>query len=142
MAYKQSIHVEAPVEKVFDFFKDPRNWRLLEPKGVEFKDIRCTQEGAGTHYRWAAKVAGFSYEGFDVFTEFIPNQRITDVSSSSLEGTWTYLFAPEGSGGTKLTVENRVRSFWRIPPLAKLMDWVTAKTHDARIARVKELLEV
>jgi len=67
-----------------------------------------------------------------VFTEFVPNQRITDTSSSSLEGTWTYLFEPEGSG-TKLTVENRGRSFWRIPPLERLLDWLAAKTHDSRL---------
>lgn len=35
MVYRQSIHVEAPVEKVFGFFKDPSNWRSVEPKGVE-----------------------------------------------------------------------------------------------------------
>jgi hypothetical protein len=98
MAYRHSIHVEAPVEKVFGFFRDPGNWRSLQPEGVEFKDVRLTREGLGTHYRWAAKIAGFSIEGFDVFTEFIPNQRITDRSSSSLEGTWTYLFEPDGTG--------------------------------------------
>ena len=140
MAYRHSIHVEAPVEKVFGFFRDPGNWGSIQPEGVEFKDVRLTREGLGTHYRWAAKMAGFSLEGFDVFTEFIPNQRITDRSSSSLEGTWTYVFEPDGTG-TKLTVENRVRSFWRIPPLEWLLDWVTAKTHDARLAKVKETLE-
>ena len=117
MAYRQSIHIEAPVANVFDFFTDPNNWREVEPEQIAFKDVRLTQEGVGTHYTWAAKIAGFPLEGFDVFTEFVPNQRITDTSSSSLEGTWTYMFEPEGSG-TKLTVENRVRSFWRSPPLA------------------------
>jgi ligand-binding SRPBCC domain-containing protein len=140
MAYRQNIHVEAPVEKVFNFFKDPNNWREAEPEGVVFKDVSVTQEGLGTHYIWTAKIAGFTIEGFDVFTEFIPNQRITDMSSSSLEGTWTYAFQPEGSG-TKLTVENRVRSFWRIPPLEILLDWVTAKTHNPRFARLKARLE-
>lgn len=105
-----------------------------------FKDVSVTQEGLGTHYVWTAKIAGFTIEGFDVFTEFIPNQRITDMSSSSLEGTWTYAFQPEGSG-TKLTVENRVRSFWRILPLEIVLDWVTAKTHNPRFARLKARLE-
>jgi hypothetical protein len=140
MAYRYSIHVEAPVEKVFDFFRDPGNWHSTEPEGIEFKDVRLTQEGIGTHYSWSAKFAGFSLEGFDVFTEFIPNQRITDRSSSSLEGTWTYLFEPDGSG-TMLTVENRVRSFWRIPPLERLLEWAAAKTHEPRFARLKEALE-
>ena len=51
------------------------------------------------------------------------------------------MFEPESSG-TKLTVENRVRSFWRIPPLEKPLDWVMAKTHVARFIKVKEILEV
>jgi hypothetical protein len=89
MAYRQSIHIEAPVANVFDFFTDPNNWREVEPEQIAFKDVRLTQEGVGTHYTWAAKIAGFPLEGFDVFTEFVPNQRITDTSSSSLEGTWT-----------------------------------------------------
>jgi len=140
MTYRHSIHVEAPVAKVFDFFKDPNNWREVEPEQVAFKDVRLTQEGVGTHYTWAAKIVGIPVEGFDVFTEFVPNQRIIDTSSSSLEGTWTYLFEPEGSG-TKLTVENRVRSFWRIPLFETLFDWLTAKTHDPRFARLKATLE-
>ncbi len=140
MAYRQSIHIEAPVEKVFDWFRDPSNWHSVAPKGIEFKDVRLTQEGLGTHYSWVAKIAGFPLEGFDVFTEFIPNQRIRDRSSSSLEGTWTYLFEPDSSG-TMLTVENRVRSFWRIQPLARLLDWAAAKTHQPRFAKMKEMLE-
>ena len=140
MAYKQSIHIEAPVEKVFDFFRDPHNWREGRAEGVEFTDVRLTEEGWGTHYGWTGRLAGFTIEGFDVFTEFIPNQRITDRSSSALEGTWTYSFQPEGSG-TKLTVENRASSFWRIPPLEQLVDLATAKTHDPVFARLKSRLE-
>lgn len=140
MAYRQTLHIAAPVEKVFGYFSDPNNWHSVAPQGVVFKDVRLTEEGLGTHYSWTAKMAGFSIEGLDVFTAFVPNQRITDRSSSALEGTWTYLFEPEGPG-TKLTVENHVRSFWRIPPLASLLDWMAAKTHGSRFARMKEILE-
>ncbi len=140
MTYEQSFHVDAPVTKVFDFFRDPSNWAELEPEGVQFKDVRLTEEGLGTHYSWAAKIAGVSIEGFNVFTEFVPDRHITDWSSSSLEGTWTYSFEPEGSG-TKLTVENRGRSFWRLPPLERLLDRVAAKTHEPRFARLKTMLE-
>lgn len=140
MTYEQSFHVDAPVMKVFDCFRDPSKWAELEPEGVQFKDVRLTKEGLGTHYSWAAKIAGVSIEGFNVFTEFVPDRHITDRSSSSLEGTWTYSFEPEGSG-TKLTVENQVRSFWRLPPLERLLDWVAAKTHEPRFARLTTMLE-
>lgn len=50
MTYEQSFHVDAPVTKVFDFFRDPGSWAELEPEGVRFKDVRLTEEGLGTHY--------------------------------------------------------------------------------------------
>ncbi len=140
MAYRQSIHIEAPVGRVFDVFRDPGNWRGFAPAEIEFTEVTLTQEGVGTHYTWTARVAGFAMEGFNVFTEFVPNERITDRSSSSLEGTWTYLFEPDGSG-TKLTVENRVGRVWRIPPVERLLDRLTGKTHAPRLARLKATLE-
>lgn len=75
-----------------------------------------------------------------MFTGFEPNRRIIDRSSSSLDGTWTYSFEPDGSG-TKLTVENHVRSNWRLPPLERLLDWAAAKTHEPRFVRLKTMLE-
>lgn len=140
MAYRHSIHIEAPVAKVFDLFKDPNTWRDFAPAGIEFAEVTLTQDGVGTHYTWTARIAGFPMEGFNVFTEFVPNERITDRSSSSLEGTWTYLFEPDGSG-TRLTVENRVGRVWRIAPVERLLDRLTAKTHEPRLARLKAMLE-
>ena len=140
MTYQQSIHIDAPVTKVFDFFRDPNNWAGEAARGVSFQDVRLTQEGMGTHYTWVVKIAGISLEGFDVFTEFIPNQRITDRSSSSLEGTWTYSFESDGSG-TKLTVTNQLGSFWRLPILERLLDRITAKTHEPVFKRLKAVLE-
>jgi ligand-binding SRPBCC domain-containing protein len=140
MAYRDSFHIDAPVPTVFDFFRDPDNFSHAEPGQIEFKDVVLTEEGVGTHYTWATKIAGIPFEGFDVYTECIPNERITDRSSSALEGTWTYTFAPDGSG-TRLTVENRVRSIWGLPPLRQLLDLVTAKTHRPRFERLTTALE-
>ena len=140
MAYRDSFHIDAPVSTVFDFFRDPDNFSQAEPGQIEFRDVVLTEEGVGTHYTWATKVAGIPFEGFDVYTEYIPNERITDRSSSALEGTWTYTFTPDGSG-TRLTVENRVRSIWGLPPLRQLLDLVTAKTHRPRFERLKAILE-
>ena len=106
MTYRHSFHVEAPAATVFDFFSDPGRWASLEPEGVQFSDVRLTEEGVGTHYVWSARVAGLPIEGFNVLTGYVPDRLITDRSSSGLEGTWTYVFEPEGSG-TRVTVANR-----------------------------------
>lgn len=120
MAVKYSVHVEAPVEKVFDWFKDPRNWATTAPnERVQQTQVHVTREGLGTFYVWSAMLSGLRVEGFGVFTEFIPNRRIVDKQSQAFEGTWTYTFDPEGSG-TRLTMERQPRSFWRLP----LFDWL------------------
>jgi len=111
----------------------------MAPEEIEFSDVRLTDQGVGTYYSWATTIAGIPFERFDVFTEFVPNQRIVDRSSSPLEGDWTYTFEPEGSG-TRLIVENRVRAVWSLP-LLHILDRVAARTHAPRFAQLKALLE-
>ncbi len=125
MSAKQSIYIEAPVERVFDFCADPRrSWSAGPDRMVrssELIDVKRTKEGVGTYYSWAMKFAGLRVEGFDVYTEFVPNQRFTDRSSMSFAGTWTYTFEPEGTG-TRLTMQRHPASLWALPPLDRLVD--------------------
>ena len=137
---KRSIHIEAPVEKVFDFCKDPRNVLDVTAAPFAVKDVKLTEEGVGTYYSWASKTPGLRFEGFDVYTEFVPNQRITDRSSSGLPGDWTFSFEPEGSG-MQLTAEVHHRSFWRIPPLGELVEWVQSPVAGRMLSAVKAKME-
>ena len=121
MTVRHSIHIEAPLEKVFDFFKDPRNWQDTAPDGITYKDVNLVPGGVGTSYTWVARVGGMPVEGSDVFTEVVPNERITDESSRAFEGTWVYSFEKEGSG-MRLTMEHHPRSVWRVPPLDRVGD--------------------
>jgi uncharacterized membrane protein len=139
MTYKHRTRIEAPVEKVFNFFKDPRNWQEL-PHADQFKEVKVTEEGVGTYYRVMLPIPGLHIEAFGVFTEFIPNQRITDRSSLSLAGTLTFWFQPEGSG-MKLTMESHPRSLWRIPPLKQLAEWVMARRHKRYMSALKAKME-
>lgn len=137
---KRSIHIEAPVEKVFDIVKDPR----YVPEGMtmhfDVTDVKLTDEGVGTYYRWVTKTPVVRIEGFDVYTEFVPNRRITDKSSSSMVGDISISFESEGSG-TKLTMEGRPRSFWRFPPLRQLTDLFKGMTADRYLPAVKAEIE-
>ncbi len=110
----------------------------LEPFGSQVDDVKVTKEGAGAYYSWHAKIAGLPVRGFDVYTEFVPNQPITDRSSIPLAGTWDYDFEPEGSR-TKLTMEHHPGLLWRIPPLRSLMDLSTGRVKDFYLARVRTL---
>jgi len=139
MTNKHGTHIEAPVEKVFNFFKDPKNWQELQ-HADQLTDVKVTDQGVGTYYRVILPIPGVRIKALGVFTEFIPNQRITDTSSLSLAGTLTFSFEPEGSG-MKLTMESHPRSFWRIPPLKELAQWVMLKRHKRYMSALKATME-
>lgn len=140
VVYRDSMFLEAPVSKVFDFFRDPSNFAQAAPGKIEFTEVVVTKDGVGTRYDWATTVAGIRVRGSDTYTEFVPDRVITDRASNALEGTWRYTFEPEGSG-TRLNVENRSRSIWDIPPLRQLLDLAAAKGHRPRFERIKAMLE-
>lgn len=137
---KQSIHVEAPVEKVFEAFKDPAKFQELMPMRTQIDEVKATKEGVGTYASWHAKLAGLPIRGFDVLTNVVPNEHITERSSHPLVGTWDYYFEPEGSG-TKLTMEHHPESIWRFPPLRNLMDLAVGRMNASFMPRVKDALE-
>ncbi len=137
---KRSIHIEAPVEKVFDLLKDPR----YVPEGMTMDfavtDVKLTDEGAGTYYRWVTKTPVLRIEGFNVYAEFIPNQRIIDRCSWPFIGDMTISFEPEGSG-MQLTMESDPRSFWRIPPLRQLTDLFKSMSNERLMSAIKADME-
>ncbi len=94
----------------------------------------------GTYHSWVSKTPGLRFEGFDVYTEVIPNRRITDMCSASVAGYMTYSFEPEGSG-MQLTLESHPRSFWRIPPLKELVERVQSTEAERLPSAVKARME-
>ncbi len=144
MSVKQSIYIDAPVEKVFDFCKDPRKtWSVMPDQmlgGSELADVKMTKDGVGTYYSWTVRLAGLRVEGFNVFTEFVPNKRITDRSSRSFVGTWTVSFEPEGSG-TRLTEWRHPVSFWPLRAFDRLLDGFRVSLEQQSLEKMKEALE-
>lgn len=133
------VHIEAPVEKVFDFFYDPRKGAELFPD-MQIRELKMTEEGTGTYTSYHAKLAGIPFDAFSVYTDVVRNKHITDKSSSAMVGTWDYDFEPEGTG-TRLTMEHHSRSLWGMPPLSTLGDLYTARKSESYMTRVKEVLE-
>ncbi len=142
MWLEHSVCIDAPVESVFDFWKDPANQFALAPDDrAELVDVRLTDSGVGTSYRIAIKVAGRTVRGPSTeFTELIPNRLIVDRSSMGLHGTWHYEFTPEGSG-TRLTMRGQPRGLWRLPGVAWLVDYVMGPRHEHMLTLLKQTLE-
>lgn len=136
---QSSYHIEAPVEKVFEFFVDPRKLADLLPP-AQIRELKMTTEGTGTYTSYRTKIAGVPFESFSVYTDVTLNRHITEKSSSAIVGTWDYTFEPEGTG-TKVTMEHHSRSLWGMPPLRSVGDLVTAKVTETFMRRVKERIE-
>ena len=135
-----TVHIEAPVEKVFRAFKDPMALADVSVMATEMFDVKETKQGTGTFYSWRTRIAGIPVEGFDVYTDVVPNKHITEKSSNAFVGTWTYDFEPEGNG-TKVTMEHRSRSFWGLPPFSYLIDLGTSRMSASFMPKVKARLE-
>jgi uncharacterized protein YndB with AHSA1/START domain len=138
----RSIYIEAPVEKVFAWFKDPRNWLTLNPSDrEEITQAHVPPEGLGTFHVWRMRpLRGIRFEIFGVFTEYEPNQRIVDRWSMALEGTETYGFEREGSG-TRMTLSRERRSLWRLKILDRLLDQVEGREDQRALTRLKQRME-
>ncbi|HEX2894648.1 MAG TPA: SRPBCC domain-containing protein [Marmoricola sp.] len=132
-------HIEAPVEKVFDFFVDPRKSVDLFP-GTDIHEVKMTKEGTGTYTSYHAKLAGIPFDSFSVYTDVVRNKHITEKSSNALVGTWEYDFEPEGTG-TRLTMKHHSRWLWGMFPLSYLNDLAVSRMNEPFVQRVKEYLE-
>ena len=138
-----SVHIEAPVEKVFAFWADPANWKTYGSPGmqdVELKEVVVTPEGVGTMHRWVMKVAGVRYELTGRFTEFTKDRRIVDVYEGHLMGKFIYRFAPEGSG-MQFTIEHDPGPIAAVPVLGVYLEDQELKTHIKALELLKAHLE-
>jgi uncharacterized membrane protein len=123
---EKAITINAPVEKVCGYIKEPTNLPEIWPSMVEVKDVQRLPNG-GTSFRWVYKMAGMRFEGTTEDTEYVPNQRVVSKSTGGIESTFTWTFQPE-DGGTKLTVE--VEYTVPIPLLGKLAEAFIVKQNE------------
>ena len=99
---KNSIKINAPAEKVFEYLKPevlPENW----PSLVEVENIKELPNG-GHSWDWKYKMAGMNFNGTSENTEVVPNERTVTKSTGGIESTITWSFQTE-DGGTMVTVE-------------------------------------
>lgn len=138
-----NVHIEAPVEKVFDFWADPHNWTTFGSPGMQdvtAKEIVVTPEGVGTTHAWEGRLAGLPYKVKGTFTEFERNRRIVDEYEGQLMGKFIYRFEPEGSG-MQLTMEHDPGPISIIPVLGVYLEDEELRTHLKALELLKEHLE-
>jgi uncharacterized membrane protein len=115
---EKSVMIKAPVEKVFAFMADPKNYPEIWPSMVEVKDVKPLPAGGNT-FSWTYKMAGMRFEGVSETTEYIANQRTGTESKKGIPSKFTWIYKPE-AGGTQLTVQ--VEYTVPVPLLGKLAE--------------------
>jgi uncharacterized protein YndB with AHSA1/START domain len=138
--FTRSVVIDAPVGRVFDYWKDPANWPEVWPSMVACKVAELAPEGTGTRHDY--KMAGVHFTGSGVFSRVVPGEEIVSQASGGIESTFDWTFEPEGSG-TKMTA--RVEYTIPIPVLGKLAEaFVLALNEheaEATLANLKARLE-
>jgi hypothetical protein len=142
--HRGSIHIDAPVERVFDHVKDPAHFYEAASDGMGrgggLRAVHMTPEGVGSTYEWVAgHIAGFKLVGVLTREEYVANERFVDRSSTGPEWTWTV--EPEGDG-TRLTLTFEYST--KIPGIDKLIDaisWRGDADLQAVVATIKKTVE-
>jgi uncharacterized membrane protein len=122
---EKSVTIDAPVERVFTYLRDPMSNLEWLPGMMEVTKV--SGEGVGARFRWVYKMAGIPLSGESLVLEFVPNERFVTESKSGIASTWTWDFAPS-HGGTQidLTVDYVVP----IPVLGKLAEAIVVKQNE------------
>jgi uncharacterized protein YndB with AHSA1/START domain len=134
-----SIHINAPVQTVFDVMKDPASFSQFMP-GVQFTPEVITPDGVGTTYRFQTRVAALPIRGSGRFTQVEADRHIRDETSIPIEGFFDYWFEVE-EGGTRVTIEHHPGRFWGVPVLGRLLADSYARDDRQLLALLKAKLE-
>jgi uncharacterized membrane protein len=134
---QKTIHINAPVEKVYGYVDIPTNAPEYWPSLVDVRDVEPLPNG-GQKYKWTYKMAGMRLEGSTEDTERIPNQRTVGHSKGGIESVITWGFQPE-DGGTRVTfnVDYKVP----IPVLGKLAEAMIVRQNEREAETLLENLK-
>ena len=141
--HERSVHIDAPVEKVFDYMKDPHHFLEAFPEkdrsNMAVTEVNLTPDGVGSTFSMVGRM--FLVHLTWVFTreEYTANQRIVD--HANLGGVWTSTFEPDATG-TTLSLAFGWSS--RVPLVGQVADrlgWDGDTDLDLMLANVKKAIE-
>lgn len=100
----QSVAINAPASKVFDYVTSPANWTRYVTSLVDVTDLSEETPQKGATFSWVYKMMGLKFSGKGTVTEYEKDKSF----SLLLEGKHTikeaYEFADKGDGASELKV--------------------------------------
>ncbi len=139
--FEESITINRPVEDVFAYATDIKNWPQWHESIVEAEQTSQGPMGVGTTFRAKAHAEGRTMEFTGTMTDYDPNKlsgKIMDYGSFVIDDT--LMFDPT-DGGTRFTMVYDVK----VRGLAKLMSSrINSGAHEElkqAVSRLKTVLE-
>ena len=137
---KNSIRIQAPVEKVFAYVTNPMSSLEWMVSLTEARDV--TGSGVGQHWGWEYKMAGIPLQGESTVIESVPNERHVFTSKGGITSKFSWTFEPQETG-TLLQLE--IEYHIPIPVLGKLADKLVTRRNEREseinMQNIKEHLE-
>ena len=138
---KKDIHINAPVEEVFDFLTEPTNLPEIWPSMLKVKNVKSSTT-KGNDFDWEYKMAGMAFQGHSDTLEYEPNKHVVIENKDGIPSKFVWDYKPENGGmHLKLNVEYTVP----VPLLGKLAEKVILKINenemDLMLANLKVALE-
>jgi hypothetical protein len=135
--HTHSIHIDAPVEKVFGYIEDPAHFLATFPANnqVTLESVNRNPDGTVATYEGRFRQAGLHFTVTYTREEYVPNERIVDRNSIGILFIWT---VEADATGTTLT------SGWDSSGLMKMLNAVffhADKYGDEMVAKVKQAVE-
>ena len=140
---KRSIEIGAPVNKVFEFASDYRNWAEFFEGVSDVKPITETVHGDGAKFIYRVKVLAMKVTVGTEFQQFKENEGWVGKSFKGIEHQTRWIFKPS-NGHTEFTFVQNYRFPWYFG--GKLMDKLLAqrqwiKIIEDSLKNLKRLME-
>ena len=140
---EQSIEINAPVAKVFQFAADWQNWPRFFEGVSDFRPTTEVTRGTGARYAYKAAMLGMKTPVETEIQDFVENQGWTGVSVKGVKAETRWVFEQVG-GKTRFTYSLSYRL--PVPVLGPLLDGLFMKPAWEKIIanslrNLKELVE-
>lgn len=98
---KQSIVINAPVSKVFEFVTNPANWPRYVTNLMDVKDMSPDIPAKGSTFTYQYKIMGFKVEGKGTVTENVKDKSFVLSFESVVPIKERYDFVEKGDSTTE-----------------------------------------
>ena len=130
---QQSTLIDAPLEKVFQYYAAPENLPEIWPSLIEVKNVTYAPEGWPQTFDWVYKMAGMKFEGRTENIEFEPNRRYVAESKGGIESTIETTFEEQDG---KTLVTDRIQYRVPIPLLGRMAERALEKLNENEVATI------